>query len=258
MAKFVATPLASSYGSVSAINANLVALETAIANTVSRDGSSPNAMGASLDMNNNSIINISSLDATNVTVGGQSVVDYIDAGVAGAVSAATAQAAIATSQAGIATTQASDAANSAIASAASAGTAVSLYTITPAGDIASTTVAAAVFELDTDKVPRTSTTGSAILPSGTTAERDGTPAAGYTRFNSTLNQWEGYNGTTWTALGGGATGGAGNYVFMENDQVVTQDYTITAGKNAGSFGDVSIDVGVTVTIPAGGSWTITG
>jgi len=30
----------------------------------------------------------------------------------------------------------------------------------------------------------TATTGSAILPSGTTGQRDGSPAAGYIRFNS--------------------------------------------------------------------------
>jgi hypothetical protein len=105
-------------------------------------------------------------------------------------------------------------------------------------------------------VPKTTGTGSAILPAGTTAQRDGTPLAGYTRFNSTLNQWEGYNGTTWTALGGGATGGAGNYVFMENDQNVTVNYTLTAGKNAVTAGPVTINSGVTVTIGSGQTWVI--
>jgi hypothetical protein len=52
--------------------------------------------------------------------------------------------------------------------------------------------------------------------------------------------------------GAGAIGG----IFYENDQTVTADYTITAGKNAGSFGPISIDVGVTVTIPVGSTWSI--
>lgn len=43
----------------------------------------------------------------------------------------------------------------------------------------------------------TSATGSAKLPSGTTAQRDGSPAAGYTRFNSTLGCNETWNGVEW-------------------------------------------------------------
>jgi hypothetical protein len=52
------------------------------------------------------------------------------------------------------------------------------------------------------KVPRTSATGSAELPVGTTGDRDGSPAAGMIRYNSTLSQFEGY-GTAWGAIGGG-------------------------------------------------------
>lgn len=43
---------------VSTINANSALIETALENTLSRDGSSPNTMGASLDMNSHSIINL--------------------------------------------------------------------------------------------------------------------------------------------------------------------------------------------------------
>ena len=127
---------------------------------------------------------------------------------------------------------------------------------TPAGDIAATDVQAAIDELDTEKTPRTSTTGSAVLPSGTTAQRDGSPAAGYIRFNGTLTQFEGYNGTTWGSIGGGATGGGSDEVFVENDQVVTTDYTITSGKNAHSVGPITINDGITVTVPDGSVWLI--
>lgn len=43
---------------VNAINANNAILETALDNTLSRDGTSPNTMGSSLDMNSNQIINL--------------------------------------------------------------------------------------------------------------------------------------------------------------------------------------------------------
>jgi hypothetical protein len=52
-------------------------------------------------------------------------------------------------------------------------------------------------------VPRTSITGSAVLPAGTTAQRDEDPFAGRVRFNTTTGEYEGGNGTEWVPLGGG-------------------------------------------------------
>ena len=106
------------------------------------------------------------------------------------------------------------------------------------------------------KVSKTASTGSAVMPSGTTGERDGSPSAGYMRFNSTLSKFEGYNGSAWSSVGGGATGGGSDAIFIENGQTVTTDYTITSGNNAGTFGPVSIASGVTVTVPSGSVWTI--
>lgn len=103
---------------------------------------------------------------------------------------------------------------------------------------------------------KTSDTGSAVIPTGTTAQRDGSPTSGYFRFNTTLSQFEGYNGSTWGAVGGGATGGAGNAAFYENDTNVTVNYTITTGKNAMSAGPITVNSGVTVTVPTGSVWTI--
>jgi hypothetical protein len=40
-------------------------------------------------------------------------------------------------------------------------------------------------------------TGFFDLPSGTTAERPASPSAGYTRYNTTTNSVEFYNGTSW-------------------------------------------------------------
>jgi hypothetical protein len=102
----------------------------------------------------------------------------------------------------------------------------------------------------------TTTTGSAAIPSGTTGERDGSPATGYFRFNSSLSKFEGYNGLAWGSVGGGATGGGSDDIFIENGQTVTTNYTLSTGKNAGSFGPITIDTGVTVTVPSGQVWTI--
>ena len=105
-------------------------------------------------------------------------------------------------------------------------------------------------------VSKTSSTGSAVMPSGTTGQRDGSPTSGYLRFNTTLTKFEGYNGSAWSSVGGGATGGGNDDIFIENGQTVTTNYTITNGKNAGTFGPVSINSGVTVTVPTGSVWTI--
>jgi hypothetical protein len=96
------------------------------------------------------------------------------------------------------------------------------------------------------------------MPAGTTAERDGSPSAGYLRFNSDESSFEGYDGSAWGAIGGGggATGGSTDAIFWENDQTVTTSYTITASKNAMTAGPVDIASGVTVTIPTGSRWLV--
>ena len=52
-------------------------------------------------------------------------------------------------------------------------------------------------------VAKTSDTGSAIMPAGTDAQRDGSPIAGYLRFNTDSDTFEGYDGSAWGAIGGG-------------------------------------------------------
>jgi hypothetical protein len=100
-----------------------------------------------------------------------------------------------------------------------------------------------------------SSTGAVKLPSGTTAERP-SGTAGQIRYNSTLDRYEGYANSAWNALGAGATGGGADTVFVENSQIVTTSYTITAGKSAMSTGDITINSGVTVTVPTGSRYVI--
>lgn len=98
-------------------------------------------------------------------------------------------------------------------------------------------------------------TGAVKIPVGTTAQRP-TGAAGKIRYNSTTDKYEGYAGSDWGQLGGGATGGGADQVFIENDQVVTTNYTLPGTKNAMSTGPIEIDSGVTVTISSGARWVV--
>lgn len=120
------------------------------------------------------------------------------------------------------------------------------------GGTGATTGAAALVNLG----ERTGATGSAVIPTGTQAQRDGSPATGYFRFNTDLSKFEGYNGSAWGSVGGGATGGGSDDVFIENGQTVTANYTITASKNAMTTGPITIDSGITVTVPSGSRWVI--
>ncbi len=99
-------------------------------------------------------------------------------------------------------------------------------------------------------------TGTLDLPVGTTAQRPGTPNNGMIRYNSTLSRYEGYSGSAWSQIGGGATGGGTDQVFYTNDQSVSTDFTLVATLNAMSAGPITIASGVTVTVSSGATWTV--
>lgn len=79
------------------------------------------------------------------------------------------------------------------------------------------------------------------LTSGATSDRPAVPAEGMIRYNTTLDQFEGYGSAGWGAIGGGGGGGGGGgtTILYENDQTITTSYTITAGKNAMSTGTLT-------------------
>ena len=59
-------------------------------------------------------------------------------------------------------------------------------------------------------------------------------------------------GLKWAAAAAaGATGAGGDEVFVENERVVTTSYTLSTGKSAMCVGPLTLNTGVTVTIPSG-------
>ena len=99
-------------------------------------------------------------------------------------------------------------------------------------------------------------TGQIQIPNGTTAQRSSIPLSGMIRYNSTFGVFEGYTASGWGQVGGGATGAGGDQVFVENSAIVTTSYTLTTGKNAESVGPITINSGITVTVPSGQRWVI--
>ena len=117
-----------------------------------------------------------------------------------------------------------------------------------------------------DYVTETSATGSAVLPSGTDAQRDGTPSAGYIRFNTTSDSFEGYDGTAWGEIGGaggglykgenGEVGSSAGDIFRVNEQELNTDVTIDADENASATGPLTVASGTTLTVTSGGNLSI--
>ena len=135
------------------------------------------------------------------------------------------------------------------------GTASSIG-FSPTGTLAATNVQNAIAELLAETSHKTAATGSLALPTGTTGERDGSPSAGYLRFNTTDGKPEVYNGSAWGSVGGGATGGGSDTVFHVNGNTVNASYSIPANSNAVSAGPITVANGAVVTIPSGSAWVI--
>lgn len=62
--------------------------------------------------------------------------------------------------------------------------------------------------------------------------------------------------TSWGEVNAGATGGGSDEIFWENGQNVTTNYTVSASTNSMSAGPITINSGVTVTVPSGSSWMV--
>ena len=111
------------------------------------------------------------------------------------------------------------------------------------------------FDTGTGLVPwnvstNASTNGTSDLGASTARFKDA-------HFSGTVNAGSFVgDGSSLTGIAAGATGGGNDAIFWENGQTVTSNYTITNGKNAGSFGPITINSGVTVTVGAGEVWTV--
>ena len=126
-------------------------------------------------------------------------------------------------------------------------------TNTPSGSLAATDVQAALNELQSDidsRVAKTSSTGSAVLPSGTTAQRDGTPVIGYTRENSSTGALEYYNGSNWVDSGSVQTG---NLAFTGLGQRITGDFNNATLANRLMFQNSNANAGSSVGVMPNGT-----
>ena len=111
-------------------------------------------------------------------------------------------------------------------------------------------------------------TGNTVFITGTTpAAYSGTfviTVTSATTFTYTMLSTPANNATVmgsyvygnWAQIGGGATGAGGDQVFVENGVTVTTNYTLSTNKNAMSVGPITINSGISVTVPSGQRWVI--
>ena len=66
----------------------------------------------------------------------------------------------------------------------------------------------------------------------------------------------GSGNVSWSLSEIGAAAVYASGCIYENSQTITANYTITSGKNGMSAGPITINSGVTVTIPSGSAWTV--
>lgn len=105
---------------------------------------------------------------------------------------------------------------------------------TLAGNV--TTLASNISSLTTttaNSILRTSTTGSAIIPSGNTAQRDSAPVAGYLRYNQTISAFEGYSGNLWVPV---SSEYQTNLIYNGGFTVNQRGYVSSANIAVGGFG----------------------
>ena len=82
-------------------------------------------------------------------------------------------------------------------------------------------------------------TGAVTIPVGTTAERPGTPEVGMLRYNSTLNQYEVYDGSNFVELGNTYTAGQGIALDGSNEFTVAAGSGLTQETNGLAHNDTS-------------------
>lgn len=164
MAKLSLADILSGYLSTTAHNTNNGLIETAMENTLSRDGTTPNEMGANLDMNTYEILN---LKAPTSATSAARLVDI----------SSTLPDATGTAQLRI------------DLGAIVAPSGASIVGIEPSGAIAATDVQAALVELDTEKAPLNSpalvTPALGVVASGNISACTGSPALTVTNFTGT-------------------------------------------------------------------------
>jgi hypothetical protein len=102
----------------------------------------------------------------------------------------------------------------------------------------------------TGLTPATATTGAVTLAGVLNVANGGTGQSSPGASGNVLTS----DGTNWVSSP--SSGAVANGTMYENSLVISSNYTLTAGKNAFSVGPITINSGVSVTVPSGQRWVV--
>lgn len=269
MAKLTLTSIGSRYGSIDALNANFQAIEDAIENTLSLDGTAPNGMETNLDMNSRKIINLSDPSNNGDAVSKGWLLEQEGNAVASA-DAAAASAAAAEDSAVAAASSASSAtssASTATSASSSATSSASTATTQASSATASASTATTQAGIATTQATNASTSASTASSAATAAEaaRDATLAAydsfddrylgsktsnptldndgnallaGSLYYNSVAAEMRIYTGSAWVAAyvsGVGFLAAANNLSDLANTGTARTNLGVAIGTNVQAY-----------------------
>lgn len=89
----------------------------------------------------------------------------------------------------------------------------------------------------------------------TSATRPASPWAGQVIFETDTGSSFVWDGSEWQTAGGGGASGADGAINL-NVNTISADYTFETGYNGVSAGPITIEDGVTVTVPSGSAWSV--
>ena len=193
------TSLANTTSAINSINGNNTAIENAFDNTLSLDGSTPNAMGADLDMNGNQILNLPTPTVdTDAVTKAYGDANYGGAAVVAAQAAAADAAADAVLTAADVVSTAADVVSTAADVVSTAADVVTTGNNVTAAQAAQTAAEAALDSFDDRYL--------GAKASDPTLDNDGNAlATGALYFNSGTGTMRAYDGASWANINAGAT-----------------------------------------------------
>jgi hypothetical protein len=269
MAKLTLSNIGSRYGSIDALNANFDAIEAALENTLSLDGTAPNALEVDLDMNNHKVINLA--DPTNngdavsrgwlleqegnavasadAAAASASAAENSAVAAAASASSATSSASTATTQASSATASASTATTQATNASTSASTATTQAGIaTTQATNASTSASTASSAATAAEAARDATLAAydsfddrylGAKTSDPTLDNDGNALlAGSLYYNSVAAEMRLYTGSAWVAAyvsGAGFLAAANNLSDVANTGTARTNLGLAIGTNVQAY-----------------------
>jgi len=110
---------------------------------------------------------------------------------------------------------------------------------------------------DVDTTTTAPTNGQALVWDTTTSKwKPGTILGGVTSFNTRTGAVTLTSGDVTTALGFTPVGAGGGGAILLNSNTISSSYTFTSNINGVSVGPITIQSGVTVTVPANQRWVV--